>query len=99
MHFDQYGFRIITNHPFITRKDGVCLALRETDDTFYLIANACMIVPFSENLNMPNTDILDLEEGYFENGQWKVACRLNGDEVATFRLDKPTLLKIRLFHY
>ncbi len=28
-----------------------------------------------------------------------VAGRLNGDEVATFRLDKPTLLKIRLFHY
>ena len=99
MIFGQYGFKILMAVPFIPRKDGVCLALQIAENEFYLIANGCMIAPFSSNQEKPHVDILSLEEGEFRDGVWHMIRRLNGDEVASMRYDKPTLLKIKLFAY
>lgn len=97
--FEKYGFMAMFQHPMLTRKDGVLLALEESEDTFYLIANGCGIVTFSMDESRPNVDILGLEEGYFDNGNWVMTRRLNGDEAASLKYDRPTLLKIRLFRY
>ena len=99
MIFKQYGFKVMMDSSMITRKDGVCLILRETEDKFYLIANGCMIVPFSTDSDKPNIDILLLEEGEIKEGKWHARRRLNGDEVASMRYNSPTLLKIKLFAY
>ena len=99
MIFGQYGFKILMAVPFIPRKDGMCLALQIAENEFYLIANGCMIAPFSTNPEKPHVDILSLEEGEFRDGVWHMTRRLNGDEVASMRYDKPTLLKIKLFSY
>lgn len=99
MVFKQYGFKVMMDSPMITRKDGVCLILKEAEDEFYLIANGCMIVPFSTGSDKPNIDILSLEEGEIREGKWHTRRRLNGDEVATMRYNSPTLLKIKLFAY
>lgn len=100
IRFERFGFEVVTNHPYIQRKDGICLALQTEPDTFYLIANACMIVPFSTDESRPYVDILSLEEGCFdEEGHWQVYRRLNGDEAASLRYSQPTLLKCRLFSY
>lgn len=99
MIFGKYGFKAIMDSPMLTRKDGVCLILKESEDEFYIIANGCDLKPFSTDQGKPNLDILSLEEGKFENGNWKMIRRLNGDEVAIKRYDKPILLKIRLFAY
>ena len=99
MLFGKYGFKVIMAAPFLPRQDGVCLALQNEEDEFFLIANGCMIAPFSTDRNKPNVDILSLEEGEFRDGKWISGRRLNGDEAADMRYDKPTLLKIRLFAY
>ena len=99
MVFGQYGFKVMMDVPLIRRKDGVCLALKEAEDEFYLIANGCMVAPFAVNPEKPNIDILSLEEGEIRDGRWHMRRRLNGDEVASMRYDKPTLLKIKLFAY
>lgn len=99
MIFERYGFKVMMDTPMITRKDGVCLILKETEDEFYLIANGCMVMPFSTDSDKPNVDILYLEEGEIREGKWHTRRRLNGDEVASMRYNSPTLLKIRLFTY
>lgn len=99
MMFGSYGFMVLFDLPLISRKDGVCLALQESEDTFYLIANACMLAPISTNPEKPNVDLLAVEEGYFEDGKWVMTRRLNGDETASMNFGEPTLLKIKLFSY
>jgi len=47
-----------------------------------------------------NSQILDVEEGTFQNGQWVMARRWNGDQTDYgLNLDRPTLLKVRLGTY
>lgn len=100
MIFDSFGFSILTDMPpMIDRRDGVCLALQLEENEFYLIASGCMVSMFSTDPQKPNVDILSLEEGNFREGTWHMFRRLNGDEAASMRYDRPTLLKIKLFAY
>lgn len=99
MLFGSFGFKVMMTPPMITRQDGVCLVLKSVENEFYVLANGSMVVPFSANPEKPNLDVLCLEEGRFENGEWKMTRRLNGDEVAIKRYEKPTLLKMKLFAY
>ena len=99
MVFGTYGFQALMNEPTVQRKDGVCLVLQESEDTFYVIANGCMLITCSMDPEKPNMGVLELEDGCFVNGVWKRSRRLNGDEVTIMRYNKPTLLKIRLYSY
>lgn len=99
MRFEKFGFQIMMAPPMTERKDGVCLALQQEDDEFYLIANGCGITFFSTEEQKPNVDILSLEEGEYKDGKWHMYRRLNGDEAASMRYDTPTLLKVKLFAY
>lgn len=99
MMFGEIGFKIIMNIPLVARQDGVCLIVKESEDTFYILANGCLINPFSMNLEKPEYDIIALEEGSFVNGEWKVGRRLNGDEAASLCYNEYTLLKLKLFLY
>lgn len=99
MIFGTFGFKILMNTPLVTRKDGVCLILRECEDTYYIIANGCMVNPFSMDPKNPNYDIISLEEGKFINGKWVAGRRLNGDESSRLCYNKLTLLKLKLFTY
>ena len=99
MIFGSFGFMVMFDLPIIFRKDGVCLALQESEDTFYLIVNGCMLAPFSTDQGKPNVDLLAVEEGYFKDGKWVMTRRLNGDETASMNFGEPTLLKIKLFCY
>ena len=84
MMFGDFGFKVMMNMPLVTRKDGVCLILKAEEDTYYILANGCMITPFSANQEKPNYDIIALEEGKFVDGQWKAGRRLNGDDPLHF---------------
>lgn len=100
MSFDEFGFQVMMDMPpLIERKDGVCLALQWNTDEFYLIASGCMVSMYSTNPKKPNVDIALLEEGEFIDGVWHMYRRLNGDEAASMRYDKPVLLKIKLIAY
>ena len=99
MMFGTFGFKVIMNMPMIPRKDGVCLVVRESEDTYYILGNACMIAPFSADPAKPNYDIISLEEGCFENGEWKAGRRLNGDESARLTFDEYGILKLKVFTY
>lgn len=99
LSFGSFAVQVIMDHPFIPRKDGVCLALQTQENEFYLLLNACAPVVISLDPEKPNVDFLALEEGYFENGAWHMTCRLNGDEAAKMVYSRPTLLRVKVFAY
>lgn len=99
LRFGAFSIRAIMDNPMIPRKDGVCLGLQTGEDSFFLIANACMLQLLSNDPKKPHVDILALEEGEFADGQWQASRRLNGDEAAMMNFDKPTLLRVKLFAY
>ncbi len=99
MQFGSFGFKVLMDLPIISRRDGVCLVLKEAEDEFYIIANGCLLLPFPTDQEKPHVDIILFEDGRFEDGKWKRNRRLNGDETTMVIYDKPTLLRMKLFAY
>lgn len=99
LSFEEFGFEIEMFCDEVTREDGVCLVMEEEKDTFFLIVNGCRITPFSRNNQKDNCDFLYMEEGSFQDGEWKRRRRLNGDEIFSPVYNQFTLLKIKLFAY
>lgn len=77
--------------------NGVALGVRIEEDESYLLAYRC-ILSFGA-LDAKNLDILELEEGLFENGSWQRGRRLNGDEAASLLIDAPVLLRVKVYTY
>ena len=61
--------------------------------------NSCSVTISSGNLDEPNLDLLSVEEGSFESGEWKVRRRLNGDETARLFMNGPSVWHLRFFSY
>lgn len=99
LRFGDYEIRIMMEPPFMDKAVGACLILRNGENEFYMVADGCCISAFSANPDKPNIDVLALEEGFFEEGEWQMNRRLNGDEVVVQRYEKPTLLRMKLFVY
>jgi hypothetical protein len=100
MEFGSYGIKVLFDvEAMITRKDGVCLVLKQSYDEFYIIAVGCLLVPYSTDSNKPFVDILCMEEGQFVDGKWVMRRRLNGDEVTVKYYNQPVLLRLKLFAY
>jgi hypothetical protein len=99
MLFGDFGIKVLFDHPMLIKKDGVCLGLQVRANELYLIVNRCGLMAFSTNPAKPHVDILALEEGRFENGQWRMIRRLNGDEAMVMCYHKPALLRLKLFAY
>ena len=78
-------------------ENGCVLAVSVSEDEFYLIAYRCALTLEAEDAK--NLDILDLEEGTFENGSWKRGRRLNGDEAAFLMFEQPVLLRLKIHTY
>jgi len=85
---------------------GLCsvggAALIQIGPDEFLVAGSDIRLEFS--LDRPesgeNSQFLDVEEGTFVNGQWRMARRWNGDQVDYgLNLATPTLLKVRLGTY
>lgn len=95
MVFGSFRFRIILEHQRLTDRRGVCLILKETEDTFYVMVHAAGFAFSSTEEATPNVGILALEEGSFRDGVWKAGRRFNGDEATTMLFEKPALLKDR----
>ena len=99
MMFGELGIMTMGQMPGAPKRPGVCMAVKVSEDTFYLLDKGMMVIPFSTNPEKPHLDVLVLEDGHFENGEWKPCRRLNGDEVASMNYNDPTLLKLQLFAY
>lgn len=68
----------------------------------FLVAGSDVRISFSLANAGPNenSQLLDVEEGTFQNGQWVMSRRWNGDQTDYgLNLDQPTLLKVRLGTY
>jgi len=68
----------------------------------FLVAGSDVRVRFSLDKAAPgeNGQFLDVEEGTFDNGQWRMARRWNGDQTDYgINLTKPALLKVRMGTY
>ncbi len=99
MLFGTFGFQVLVDSPMLPGRNGGCLAWRESEDTFYLLVTNAALAWFSCDPANPNVDVLALEEGHFENGQWKRGRRLNGDEVVLTMYKEPALLRLKLLAY
>lgn len=82
-----------------TGRDGVCLVLQESADSFFLVVQAAALSFHSADPALPGLDILRLEEGRFADGVWYPGRRLNGDEAVLNIYDGPTALFAKLFAY
>lgn len=99
MLFGTFGLHIAVDTPIMPGKNGGCLALKVSDDTFYLLVMHAAVSWFSADPSRPCVDVLSLEEGRFEDGRWIRGRRLNGDEVAISMYANPTLLRLKLLAY
>lgn len=99
MSFGSFRVSATFQSPLNPRKDGVLLCLKVADDECYLVGNACSISFSSADPAKPNLDFLLVEEGSFENGEWKPGRRFNGDETASMSMGKPSVWRIKFFTY
>ena len=99
MDFGAFTVTVGFQSQLNPRADGVCLCLAVSDSECWLVGNACDIRFSSGNAAKPNLDLLLLEEGSFENGQWVPGRRLNGDESARLSMEKPSVWHVRFFTY
>ena len=95
----RYRINAVFNSRLLSRVDGGCLVLQESEDSFYLLVKGATLQFLSNDPEKQSLDILTLEEGCFEDGKWIRSRRLNGDEVAVTNYPDPTLLHVRLFAY
>ena len=97
--FDPFVFRPKFQSEYIENRNGACLVLQATAEEFYVIALGCLLQIDSGDSMRPNIDFLCVEEGNMVDGIFTPKRRLNGDEVAVFIVEDPTLLRIKLFCY
>ena len=94
--FEMGDYRICANFQ---KKAGVCLVLRVSEESFYLIVQNVSLSFRSANPAEPGIDILVLEEGEFVQGSWSPGRRLNGDEAVMNTYEGPAMLRVKLFAY
>jgi hypothetical protein len=77
----------------------------QTDENEFYIAGSGIVATF-KNLSNPmlNVGLLKVDEGKFENKQWKVIRHLNGDQTHQGRhvrifLDDYSVLRFELYNY
>ena len=99
LDFGVFHVMAAFDHPMLTKKDGVCLGIQTAPDECILLVNRCGLMFASGREDLPNLDILSLEEGEMLDGRWKTIRSLNGDEAAFMKYDVPTLLRLKVFIY
>ena len=99
MDFGSFRLSATFQSPMNPRNDGVCLCLAVSDSECWVLGSACSLNFSSARAEQPNLDLLLLEEGVFENGQWVPGRRLNGDESAHLSLEGPAVLHVKFFTY
>ena len=73
--------------------------LKESENTFYVLAHAVSLQFLSNDPEQQSLDILELEEGEFVDGLWTRGRRFNGDEAVMNSYMEPMLLRVKLFAY
>ena len=99
MDFGSFRLSVTFQSPMNPRNDGVCLCLAVSDSECWVLGSACSLSFTSGRAQQPNLDLLLLEEGVFENGQWVPGRRLNGDESAHLSMEGPAVLHVKFFTY
>ena len=67
--------------------------------TFYILINRAFLQISSLDEKRPNVEVLSLDEGVFEDGEWKTTLHRNGDEVQLMLFRKPALLRLKVYNY
>ena len=99
MSFGGFRLSVRFQSPMNPRNDGACLCLKISDSECWVVGSACGLTFTSADPAKPNLDLLQVEEGRFENGAWIPGRRLNGDETASLSLEGPAVLHIKFFTY
>lgn len=79
---------------------GAGIFIETAKDTFFLIGLMCSASFRVKPGERSTADILRIEEGTFEKGEWRPGRVLNGDEKMTVRFgDKPAVYKVKLYKF
>ena len=99
MDFGAFRLSVGFRSRFNPRTDGACLCLAVSDSECWVVGNACSLTFSSGSVERPNLDLLLLEEGRFENGQWIPGRRMNGDESMNPAMEAPSVWHVKFFTY
>ena len=99
MSFGGFRLSVRFQSPMNPRNDGACLCLKISDTECWVVGSACGLTFTSADPEKPNLDLLQVEEGRFEDSAWIPGRRLNGDETASLSLEGPAVLHIKFFTY
>ena len=79
---------------------GAGIFMELDEDTFLLAGTMCTVSFMAKPGENCKVDILRMEEGILEQGEWTPGRILNGDEKMTIRFgETPSLLKIKLYKF
>ena len=99
MDFGSFRLSVGFQSRINPRADGACLCLATGDHECWVVGNACSLTFTSADPDRPNLDLLQVEEGRFENGTWLPGRRLNGDETASLSMGSPSVWHVKFFTY
>lgn len=97
----EWNFLPMPPHPDEDRPVGGAALIQLGPDEF-LLAGDHVRLRFGLDKPAPgeNSQFLSVEEGTFQNGEWRMARRWNGDQIDYgLNLARPTLLKVRMGTY
>ncbi len=98
MNFGKLQVAATFQHPILRMKgNGVALGVQVSVEEYYIIGYQCALTLLPGDAK--HMDILEFEEGCFEDGQWKRGRRLNGDETAAMTVEGPKLFRVKIHTY
>ena len=99
MMFYPAGIKVLFDLPgMITAQDGACLAVQTESNEYLILGCGCFAIPISLDRSKPYMEYLSIEEGEFDNGEWRTLRVLNGDEEMLL-INEPKLLKVKVNFY
>ena len=100
LRFGAYDLSVAYGPKVPATPLGAGIVVELSENRFLVLGMHCTLNFLPKPGENARVDILRLEEGTLEAGEWKPGRVLNGDEKMSLRLpDKPSLLMVELFEY
>ena len=100
LRFGAYDLAVAYGPKVSGQPLGSGLVVELSENKFLVLGMRCTLNFLPKPGENARVDILRLEEGALEAGEWKPGRVLNGDEKMSLKLpDKPAMLMVELFKY
>lgn len=102
-HISLGGYNLMIEYQSIFKKGnvpGAGLLIRVNEGEYFIAGHGFTVTPVSRIGKKNNiVETVFLEEGYFQNGNWRVYRRLNGDECHCILPRLPSVRHLKIFDF